>query len=423
VRVLATSVRRAAAGLLAAAVVASAWGAVAWAEPVPGPEEAYDAARRAQIAATRKGNPEDYLDAVRAFDRYLDLYPQHRLVFEARFGRAESLLAAGEVRLAWEAYGELRELDPERRVGDVLAGEAFVVMAMMDTDDDPELREMFQGKVAQLRQTDPRNDRLPALLAASAYLYRKQGQRGEAAEVLALLVDNWPGSDQSADAWDDLGSLRVQLGDHQGAIKAYRGYLQHFPEGDRALEIRCLMAFSYLELSEFGDAVVAGETLLGKLTPKKSADHQRLWTETIKILANAQAETIRSPTDLDRRLQVLDQPWSLEVVVAILAVQASRGDADLALEGLDTLERRELLVLDNKASDGLREQLVSCCYALRDVRPDAVEVQRWLLVAAQQLDTLGRLGESGQLLQWIREHTDSAAIRREAREIQLRGSD
>ncbi len=401
-----------------AALLASTWAAAGAAS---GPEEAYEAARRAQISATRRGRAEDYLDAVRAFDRYLEQYPRHRMAFEARFGRAECLLAAGEIHLAWEAYAELREIDPERRAGDVLAGEAFVLAAMMDQGDDAELRQAFQDKVADLRRADARNDRLPALLALSAYLYRKEGKRGEAAEVLAFLVERWPDAEQAADAWDDLGALRVELGDHEGAVKAYRGYLAHVPEGERALEIRCLLAYSYLELSRYDDAVVAGEALLGKLDPRKHREQERLWTETVKILANAQAETIRSPADLERRLQALDQDWSLEVVVAILAVQAAAGEADLALEGLDTLERRDLLVLDGRTPDGLREQLVSCCYALRDVRPDDVEVQRWLLVAAGQLDRLGRPGEAGQLLQWVREHTDSAAIRRMAREIQLRG--
>jgi hypothetical protein len=104
--------------------------------------------------------------------------------------------------------------------------------------------------------------------------------------------------------------------------------------------------------------------------------------------------------------------------VAVLAVHAAEGEPDLALQGLDVLSRRQMLELD-KATDGLLEQLVTCCLALRDARPDSADVHQWLLVAADALDALDRPGDAGEVLQWLRNNADDPTIRREAREKQV----
>lgn len=383
------------------------------------PVEDYEAARSLQVTALRKGKPADWQKAADAFEDFVKQHESHRLVFEARFGLAECLLAAGDAEQSWKVYRELRETEPDRRVADLVSGEAYVLLAMMESSGDPELEEMFHQRVADLREADSRHDRLLSLIIASAHLHRQAGRREEAVEALMLVVASWPDDPAAEDVWDDLGALRFEMEAWEDAIRAYRGYLRNFPGGERANDIRCLTAYVYLQQGKTGDTISASESLLERLKPKRNAADARLWTETVKILAVAQAPEVGDLDELFARLGTGARPWSLDVAMAILGAKAADGEAQLALDGLERMKEQDLLDLD-KATDTLREQLVGCCMALRDVRPDDEEVQRWLLVAALQLDELDRSSEASSLLQWVRTQTRNPSIRREARELQLR---
>lgn len=384
-----------------------------------GPEDAYDVARKAQIAAAKKDTPEAWAEAAEAFEDYLRRYGKHRLASEARFGLAECLVAAGEPARAMGVYGELRVRGVGSREGDLLSGEAFALHAMVESGGSEDTEEEFLDKVRELRRADPRHDRLPPLLAATARVYRRRGDRGEAAEALAELVETWPGHELAENAWDDLGALRFDRGDWDGAIKSYRGYLEHFPEGQRELEIRCLLAFAYLQQGNAADAVVAGERLMEKLNPRRHPEQQALWNETVRILSQATARDLLDLGDVRKAVSDAPQAWTIEVVVGALAVRAEAGDVTLAVDGLLWLSDNGHLEID-KASPGMLEQMVLLGFALREVAPGDEQVQRWLLVTARALDALDRRGEAGELLQWLRNEGVTSSIRREARERQLR---
>lgn len=383
----------------------------------PTAEEAYDDARKAQVQALRRGTPEAWSRAALSFEGFVAQYPQHRLATEARFGRAECLLAAGELDAAWAAYQDLRDRGPGKRLGDVLGGEAFVLLARMEAGEPTGAA--LLDRVGELRHAEPLHDRLPPLLLAAAGVHRGLGEYRSAEAALLAVIADWPADPIAARAWEELGAVRFEQEDWEGAVEAYRGYVDRFPDGDRIAEIRCLIAYAQLERGALGDAAIAAEYLLQRLHPDREPSHARLWTETVKILAAARAREIRDIDDFTRGVTHLDHPWSLDTLVAVLAVHAAEDDPGLALQGLDVLSRRQMLELD-KASDGLLEQLVSCCFALRDARPDSADVHQWLLVAADALDALERPGDAGEVLQWLRNHADDPAVRREAREKQVR---
>ena len=380
----------------------------------------YDDARRLQLTAAKKDKPAAWLRAAEAFETFLDTYPQHRLAPEARFGRAECLLAGGDADGAWRAYQELRREGAGRREADLVGGEAFALMGMRTAaPDDVGLREDFLDKVGELRGLDGRHERLPPLLVASARVYAETGRAGEAEEALALFAERWPDHALAAEAWDDLGALRLQLEDWDGAVDAYRGYLRYAAGGEREDDIRCLLAFAYLQQGELSDAASASESLLERLEPRKKTRDRQLWNETVKILAIAVAGTIDDARDVRQHLGGDERPWAVDLLLASLAVHAAEGRGAFALEGLELLREAERLDL-TKATDTAKLQLVSCCLALRSTLPDDPQVQQWLLVAADALDQLDRRGEAGEVLQWLRDHAADGSIRREARERQLR---
>jgi len=383
----------------------------------PSATETYDDARKAQVQALKRNTPQAWNRAANAFDDFLALYPDHRLATEARFGRAECLLAAGELDAAWDAYQELRDLGVGKRLGDVLGGEAFVLLANLEAGEPGEAA--LLDRVAELRRVDPRHDRLPPLLIAAADVHRKAGEYRSAEAALGAVIDDWPSDPATERAWEDLGRVRYEQEDWDGAVDAYRGYADRYPQGSRIDEVRCLIAYAQLQREAYSDAAIAAEYLLDRLDPRRDEDHTRLWNETVKILAAARAREIVTLTDFKRVATRLDHPWSLDTLVAVLTIKAAEGDPAMALDGLDQLRRRELIELDD-ASDGLKEQLVSCCLALREASPDNADVHQWLLVAADALDSMERHGEAGEVLQWLRNHSDDAGVRREAREKQLR---
>lgn len=383
----------------------------------PGPEDSYEVARKAQVAALKIGTPEAWSEAADAFEDYLRRYSNHRLSSEARFGLAECLVAAGEPARAMGVYAELRVRGAGDRHGDLLSGEAFALLALVGSGGSESTEDDFLAKVSELRIADARHDRLPPLLSATAHVYRRRGERGEAAEVLAELVETWPHDPLAENAWDDLGALRFEKKDWDGAIKAYRGYLENYPGGQRELEIRCLLAYAYLEQGNHADAVVAGERLMEKLNPKRHPQHQELWTETVRILAQATARDLLDMTDVRKAVSAEVDPWTVEVLVGALAVHATNDRVNLAVDGLLWLSENDYL---DKATPGMLEQIVGLGLALRDAAPEDEQVQRWLLVTAQALDELDRRGEAGELLQWLRNEGVTSAIRREARDRQLR---
>ncbi len=384
------------------------------------PTTMYEDARQLQIAAARKDRPAAWLRAAEAFGAFVDVYPDHRLTTEGRFGQAECLLAAGDPVAAWDAYQALRRRGAGRREGDLVGGEAFALMGRRgDAPDDVGLREDFLDKVDELRGLDGRHERLPPLLLAAAHVYRDTGRAGLAEDALAGLVSAWPDHALAADAWDDLGALRVGLEDWDGATEAYRGYLKYVVDGPREPDIRCLLAFSYLQEGRTADAASAAESLLERLNPNKREHDRELWNETVKILAAARSGSVDDLRDIRQRLGGDMKPWEVDLLLAALAVHAGEGRGAFALEGLELLSERDVLDLA-AASDTVKVQLVCCCLALRDGRPADPAVQRWLLVAAEALDQLDRRGEAGEVLQWLREHAADGSIRREARERQLR---
>ena len=388
----------------------------------PSATEAYDDARKAQVQALKRNTPVAFNRAANAFDDFLALYPEHRMATEARFGRAECLLAAGDLDAAWDAYQELRDLGPGKRLGDVLGGEAFVLLARLEAGeptDTSDREKALLERVGELRAADPRHDRLPPLLIAAADVHRKAGEYPSAEAALGAVIDDWPSDPATERAWEDLGRVRFEQDDWEGAVDAYRGYSDRYPQGSRIDEVRCLIAFALLQDGAHADAAIAAEFLLERLDPKRVESHARLWNETVKILAAARAGDIVTLTDFKRSVTRLEHPWSLDTLVAVLTIKAAEGDPSMALDGLDQLKRRELLVIED-VSVGLLEQLVSCCLALREASPDNADVHSWLLVAADALDTLERPGDAGEVLQWLRNHAEDPGVRREARDKQLR---
>jgi len=386
----------------------------------PGPEEAFETARKLQIQALKRDRQAAWRKAADAFYDYIARYPEHRNANEARFGYAECLLAAGELDEAWDAYQELRQVGGGRRWGDLIGGEAFVLLARLEQGADADVADGFLDRVQQLRREDAGHDRLPPLLVAAADVHRQRGELELAEKALGAVVDDWPSDPAAARGWEDLGSVRLLLGDNSGAIAAYRGYLDHFPEGARCDEVRCVLAFAYLQRGDERGAADMAESLLQHLDPERKDDDLRLWNETIKIVAAVEAPEVEDLRTFRHRLDNPERPWTLDVLIATLTIHAADGRSILALDGLELLEDRELLA-PNSAARGVRSQLIDCCLALRDVRPASADVQRWLLIAADAMDSLDRQGEAGELLQWLRNTSDHPAIRREARERQLRG--
>jgi tetratricopeptide (TPR) repeat protein len=406
---------------IGAAVLAALWlGAWPALAIAPGPEEAYETARKLQIQALKRDRSEAWRKAADAFYDVLSRYPDHRQALEARFGYAECLLAAGDLDEAWDAYQELRRVGGGRRWGDLISGEAFVLLARVEQGAPGEFAEQFLERVQLLRREDSGHDRLPLLLVAAGGVHRSAGELELAEKALLALVDDWPTDPAAERGWEDLGSIRLLLDDHHGAVRAYRGYLDHFPEGARANEVRCVLAFAYLQRGDERGAASTAQYVLERLDPERKDDDLRLWNETIKIVAAVEAPEVEDIRTLRHRLDHPDHAWNLDVLIATLTIHAAEGRSAHALEGLELLEERDLLELKS-AARGVRSQLVDCCLALREARPGDAEVQRWLLVAADAMDSLERQGEAGELLQWLRNSSDHPAIRREARERQLRG--
>lgn len=120
---------------------------------------------------------------------------------------------------------------PEDQGGDVPAPGSAAVDPLAASDDDlPE----EPGGITEL----PARKKAKALIARAISALRDGDASGaEPALVRAVLLDP-----SQPDAWRHLGIVRAQLGDPDGARRAYRKYLELAPKAKDAAQVRAILA-------------------------------------------------------------------------------------------------------------------------------------------------------------------------------------
>lgn len=166
-------------------------------------EDPHDARLRFALGrvALREGR---FAEATEAMEATLEQNPYHT---RARAALAARLVEAGEIEAARTHFEHLREQLPES--GGALGGLALVEWREGD-------REAALRMAASALETAPK-EAYP--LEVRARMYLEEGIPTQAERLLSRAVALRPAN---AWLWWDLGSLRLELGDHRGAMAAFR---------------------------------------------------------------------------------------------------------------------------------------------------------------------------------------------------------
>ncbi len=300
-------------------------------DPVSGPHLRYLQGRALQLA-------EDHRGAVRAFDRLLKDFPESSWVRKARFCRADSLAALGDVEAAATTYGQETDLLLRTERRDELA-QVFLEYAMVayepedkKTSPDYQTARALFATVLQLEPSEQVRSRAEHYRACC---YIELGDPHSAVQVLATRLDD-PENPMAAQDRYQLGRAQARL-DAGEAVRQFHLLARTFPEdphaADALWEAAQIQAPDHTSTALDPDRAVEDlEALVaGYPDHEKAAEAQLRVARVLEWNGRLEpaTEAFRAFIDDPRRSQHEDRPQALVELARLLE---RMGQDDRALE-------------------------------------------------------------------------------------------
>ncbi len=205
---------------------------------------------------------QQYLLAADYYALYVESFPEEERVPDMLFLLAESRQAAGQYRLAINAYQQMAYVYPAHPQAPEAAYAAIIAHNSLGSTAPEDRVAMIDSQLSFARVFEA-DQRAPHVLGAAASALLELAMNERAAQAAAQLV-GWqpaPAEEVLLPAWLVLGHAEYARSDYVVAEEAYRGALALFPEGDprRGETLESLAAAIYRQ----GElAALAGENAL-----------------------------------------------------------------------------------------------------------------------------------------------------------------
>lgn len=171
-----------------------------------------------------------YLDDPRcAAHEYRELvkrYPTAPEAFEARERLGDLDLRIGDLRGALEAWRDQVATAPDRPGAD--AAQLKIARALLDLGQFHDA----QAAAVEVQTRWPRSPLAPAAALLAASTYHLSGRHAEAIAAYTAVERKYHGTQKGAEALFEKGNCLAELGDDEGAVKAYTDALPHHDSPD-----------------------------------------------------------------------------------------------------------------------------------------------------------------------------------------------
>lgn len=229
---------------------------------------------------------QNYDAAREGFRRLVQEYPTHDLAAEAQYAIGDSYYNAGDMELAVEGYRTVLLEYPENPTATEAASSLFfalnaagqqdraeeVIRSIAEKSSDEDMAERLRFERARAAYQSGQSKRALRLfrefvrtstvdeLLPSAYyhlglLYADLDQEAEATTYLRQLLDQYPGSDEYANAALRLGDIYLDDGSYEQAAQTYRGAAENEETSDQLrAQARYGQSMALLQLERPGEA-------------------------------------------------------------------------------------------------------------------------------------------------------------------------
>jgi TolA-binding protein len=171
-----------------------------------------------------------YLDdprcAAREYRELVKRYPTAPEAFEARERLGDLDLRIGDLRGALEAWRDQVATAPDRRGAD--AAQLKIARALLDLGQFHDAR----AAAVEVQSRWPRSPLAPAAALLAASTYHHSGRHADAVAAYAAVERKYHGTQKGAEALFEKGNCLAELGDDEGAVKAYTDALPHHDSPD-----------------------------------------------------------------------------------------------------------------------------------------------------------------------------------------------
>ncbi len=153
--------------------------------------------------------------AAREYRELVKRYPTAHEAFEARERLGDLDMRIGDVRGALEAWRDQVATAPDRPGADV--AQLKIARALLDRGEYHDAR----AAAAELQSRWPRSPLAAAAALLSASSYHLSGRHAEALAEYTAVEAKYHGTQKGAEALFEKGNCLAELGDDEGAVKAY----------------------------------------------------------------------------------------------------------------------------------------------------------------------------------------------------------
>lgn len=242
---------------------------------------------------------QDYAAARQGFRRLLEEYPNHDLAAEAQYAVGDSYYNAGDMESAVDAYRTVLLEYPESPTAAEAASSLFfalnaagqqdraeeVISSIAENSSDENMAERLRFERARAAYQSGQSKRalrlfrefvrtstVDALLPSAYYhlglLYADLDQQAEARTYLRQLLDQYPGSDEYANAALRLGDIYLAEENYEQAAQTYRAAAENEGTSDQLrAQARYGQSMALLQLERPGEA----EDLLSQILDEQDA--------------------------------------------------------------------------------------------------------------------------------------------------------
>jgi TolA-binding protein len=164
--------------------------------------------------------------AAREYRELVKRYPTAHEAFEARERLGDLDMRIGDVRGALEAWRDQVATAPERPGADV--AQLKIARALLDRGEYHDAR----AAAAELQSRWPRSPLAAAAALLSASSYHLSGRHAEALAEYTAVEAKYHGTQKGAEALFEKGNCLAEMGDDEGAVKAYTDSLPRHDSPD-----------------------------------------------------------------------------------------------------------------------------------------------------------------------------------------------
>jgi TolA-binding protein len=164
--------------------------------------------------------------AAREYRELVKRYPTAHEAFEARERLGDLDMRIGDVRGALEAWRDQVATAPDRPGADV--AQLKIARALLDRGEYHDAR----AAAAELQSRWPRSPLAAAAALLSASSYHLSGRHAEALAEYTAVEAKYHGTQKGAEALFEKGNCLAEMGDDEGAVKAYTDSLPRHDSPD-----------------------------------------------------------------------------------------------------------------------------------------------------------------------------------------------